>query len=1009
MGGRPMSTTTVAPALLGSGWDAALAAEAALAEHLREWVEGSGVHPALAAANVVSLQGPAVLEALAGERLEAMAGHASQYATTPVARLLKPLEPLAEAGGWWCSGLDPLAGWAPMAWGTFKPHPEAARWDHDKGKRRKYEHPLGAPTRSIWLAVPAVVAQLVADRFRLPLPLEVAADVDGSGGAFWRWWAAEPRLPLCVGEGPKKAGCMLSQGLPTVALVGIDSGAKRTGPRDEAGRRTGPLRLLADLVGEEGAEGPCCALWLRGRSVWVVFDHSDKRNPREPIAARRLGRLLAAAGAAEVRTGTVPGPEKGIDDALLAGRTWEEVAEGLKPLGLEPVVPQLRAADLVVPGYIPAAAIPELGLRRLVAMASAMGSGKTTALASYLAPLMAAGMRVVLITHRRSLGAALAAQLGLPWDDEAAPGSDLRQTGIALCVDSLHGLSRLRFKASDWAGSVVVIDEAAQVLHHALTGRTAIADRRPAVLRELQQLLAGAAMALVCDAQLSDPVLQALEAAVGQRAYLISSNHRPAAGRRLVALPSREHFRAVLEQQLRLGRRLWIATTAQKEGSPNSAQNLRALVLELQPDLPVLVVDSQTVADPDHDAHRLAADPDGIASRYPVVITTPAVQAGLSVLVPFDAVLGVAGGDTPPEGVVQAMARVRCGCDRFLYVPERAPGGRLKVGCGALEPDRLVASLDRHTTALMGQLLAAGGYSLSTDTAGPWLRLWAQLGATQNRQALGYRASCMAMLEAEGYRVEEAQALEAEQQAAAAVLTARLKEISSEAQARADAAVLTAEPLSDEEARKLQQRRRLTPAQRAQLARWRIDRAWGLQGAAPTTELVEADREGLGTALRFRWLISTAEGQTAALEHDAALVRRLAPAGVGWGPDLADRSLLPRIDGARKLGLHQWLERAEVGGWFDADDPALVGLQTAATACADLVRQVLGITPGQTATCTLRRLLRLVGAKLEAKRCKGRSHGERDRYRYRVILLTPPAGIDAAALPAAWAQGLRRP
>jgi len=41
---------------------------------------------------------------MAGDRLEQLGGHASQYATGAVARLLRPLEPIAAAGGWWCSG-----------------------------------------------------------------------------------------------------------------------------------------------------------------------------------------------------------------------------------------------------------------------------------------------------------------------------------------------------------------------------------------------------------------------------------------------------------------------------------------------------------------------------------------------------------------------------------------------------------------------------------------------------------------------------------------------------------------------------------------------------------------------------------------------------------------------------------------------------------------------------------------------------------------------------------------
>lgn len=292
-------SATLAP-VIGSAWDAITPGpDAPLAHHLAEWVNGSAVAPELAAANVQTLQGPAVLEALAGDRLEALGGHAGQYATGAVVRLLRPLEPLAAAGGWWCAGLDPLAGWAPMAWGCF--HPDAPRWDPERNRARKYEHPLGAAARLFWLRVPATIAARVADRFGLTLPAEVAADGDGSTGAFWRWWVQTRALPLLLTEGAKKAAALLSAGIPAVAAPGIWNPA----PKDADGRPA----LLPELA----------AVPLAGRPAWVLYDHSDSRQGRQEVAEayRRVGRLLAAAGA-DVRVGACPGPHKGADDALAA-------------------------------------------------------------------------------------------------------------------------------------------------------------------------------------------------------------------------------------------------------------------------------------------------------------------------------------------------------------------------------------------------------------------------------------------------------------------------------------------------------------------------------------------------------------------------------------------------------------------------------------------------------------------------------------------------------------------
>lgn len=987
---------TAGPSITGSSWDAAHGPETAAAHHLAEWVDGSAVAPTLAAANLQTLAGSAVIEALAGDRLEQLGGHAQQYATTALARLLRPLEPIAAAGGWWCSGLDPLADWAPMAWGQLKP--AAPRLAAD-GEPIKYEAPWGAPTRSIWLRVPSAVSAVIADRFGLPVPSAVSADTDGRRGEFWRWWAAEPRLPLVVTEGSKKAAALLSAGVPAVALPGVDSGAKRTGPEGINGRRTGPLELLPDLAGVPWA----------GRLALVLFDASAKAKPREPIAARRLGRLLLRAGAREALAGTVPaGPHKGADDWLAAGLPWEQLAAALKPLAPDPVLPRLREADIVAPAGCflgTVAPIPPAAEARLVALAAPMGSGKTTAVAAAVAPLLSAGIRVVLLTHRQSLGAALAQELGLPWGDDALPGSDLRQQGMALCIDSLCRRSALRFNPADWVGAVVVIDEAAQVLTHALfaTG-TAIAHRRPEVIEALSQLLAGAAQVIAADAQLSDPVLAALEAATGARALLIGSEHRPAEGRQLVNHPDRGSWRTAMAEHLQARRRCWIFTTAQQAGNTNAAQNLAILASQQWPGARVLVVDSETVADPNHDAHRLAADPNGIAGSYDVVVCTPAVAAGLSVdKLPghFAAVFVGSGGTIDPEAIAQAAARVRDDCPRHLYAPERSPGRALRIGSGCFEPQQLLTHQARHGAAIAAQL--AGTVDLAAGTIGPWLPLWAELASASNRKAMAYGATVRGLLEREGYRVIEADALDPEAESHARAVSIRLREIAELQQEAEDHDTITAQLLTDAQAAELQQRRRrLQPAEAAQLRRWRIAKAWGLGADAPTAKVIEADREHRSQRGRFGWALQSLEARQLVASHDQAMARQLAPRGIAWQPDLCRELIGPKLTAADALGLPVWLRRSD---WFTADDQQLTDLQALATTHAAGLSQVLGVSAGKTATGTLRRLLKLAGYRLEAQRT--REAGDR-AWRYRVVLEALPKGIRLEQIEAAWRDQLGR-
>ena len=78
-------------------------------DHLREWVEGSGVDPEIAALNVQSLDGDEALQALTQVKLDSLGAHAQQYATAPVARLFNRHDHVT-AGGWWCGPLKVVNG-----------------------------------------------------------------------------------------------------------------------------------------------------------------------------------------------------------------------------------------------------------------------------------------------------------------------------------------------------------------------------------------------------------------------------------------------------------------------------------------------------------------------------------------------------------------------------------------------------------------------------------------------------------------------------------------------------------------------------------------------------------------------------------------------------------------------------------------------------------------------------------------------------------------------------------
>jgi len=991
--GPPQPPAPATAATTGSAWDLSASPDRVIPDHLTEWVSGSAVAPELVAANVETINGRDVLEALAGDRIAAMGGWASQYATAPVARLLRPLEPLADAGGWWCSGLDPLADWAPMRWGQFKPN--RPRWNPEKGRAIKYEAPIGQPTRSAWLRVPAQVARRVADRWGLTLPAAVAADSNGNAGAFWRWVAATPALPVVITEGAKKAGALLSAGIPAVALPGVDNGAKRTGPPGPDGRRTGPVELLPDLA----------ALPWAKRSAWVLFDWSDSSNGRRAVmrAARRLGHHLRRAGAT-VLVGLCPGPAKGADDHLAAGGSWEQLAAALASLTPEPALPRLRGADQLAPaGFLSDGVdLQQLAAHRLLAVAAPMGAGKTRLARERMAPHLADGVPVLSPTHRTSLGEASAEAVGIPW--MAEPGDDQRLQGLGLCWDSLRPTSGLRINPADWAGSVLLLDEIAQGIEHLLFGTgTAVAEHRPQTLATIAALLRTCRAAVAMDAQLPDPVLQLLETLTGERAHLLTSAHRPMAGRPVVipqgltARTAAERGRAHVLQLAKQHRRALVFTTAQQAGAKGSAQNLAQLIRQHWPAARVVMIDRDS-----HDAAQaLAADPNGVAAACDFLIITPAITSGLSIDAPglFDEVVAMApGGQLTAEHVAQAAARVRDPrCPVTIYAPAIAP--KLRIGSGGTEAAELLQHLATTEARLLAALVGAVAWNPAANNESPWLRCWLEMAAHRNRQSHAYSATIAGLLEQEGWAVTTtapaADALLVEQ------ASADLATIADAAQAAENQAVITAEPLTAAEAADLADKRRRTPEETAQLKRHHVAERWGLSAAAPTPELLAADRERLSQRLRFAWILQDLQFRQLAAAHDQRRAAELTADGQAWAPDLTRELLRHKIDAADALGLPSWLQRRE---WFSSDDGQLQQLQTVATAHAAAMAANLGVSPGKRASGTLRSLLRLCGFRLESRRA--RCGDGRRGWQYRIVPDGLPAGADHRGLITAWADQL---
>ena len=169
--------------------------------HVKEWVEGSGVDPAIVALNVRSLSEDVAFSfVLYSDKLD------RTNTGRLTARWLKQYDHLYE-GGWWVSGIDPDDPYHPMTWGRFKPDKPRVELRNGKARAIKYENPPQEETRAVFLNVPRDVLKQVARRYDLPVPL--------GSVAFWQW-VKENNVPVVVGGRGEEGG--------GVAVVGLCGG-----------------------------------------------------------------------------------------------------------------------------------------------------------------------------------------------------------------------------------------------------------------------------------------------------------------------------------------------------------------------------------------------------------------------------------------------------------------------------------------------------------------------------------------------------------------------------------------------------------------------------------------------------------------------------------------------------------------------------------------------------------------------------------------------------------------
>ena len=944
--------------------------------YLREW-QASGVDEELTNLNVVALQGTSPAEYLLYSNSiprrndgRVSEGFLQRYAHT-------------DAGGWWCSGIDVLSGDEDV-WGCFKPDRPRNR----DNKPIKYEHPPKAATGLFALKVTLNLWHKIADRAQLEFE-PTAVNHDDADLGFWQWLIDRPQVPLCITEGAKKAGALLSAGYATVALPGINNGYRT--PKNDLGKRIGKSHLIPQLE----------KLAIAGRKIYLVFDRDTKPKTVKAVnaAVKKTGYLLQKAGC-QVKVVTWDSSlGKGVDDLIARegqaafARAYDEALdlESWKAKSWTkltyPVDLQLNCC------YLPELDIP--AQTQLIGIKSPKGTGKTQSLVGVVKQAIARQQQVLVIGHRVQLVKELCQRFGLNYITEGDRQSGIG-LGYGLCIDSLHGTSQASFDPDLWQNSLVIIDEVEQVLWHALNSSTC-KDRRVEILKSLKSLMqnifTGGGQLYVADADLSDIALDYLISLSGLeiKPWVIHNtwqrdrshawqvyNYQGKTPKKLVNN---------LEADIQQGGKPFVCLSAQKLTSKWGTQTLEAYLQQKFPDRRILRIDSESLADRQHPAYNCISQLESVLSQYDVVLASPSIETGISIeLERFTSVWAIAQGIQAENAVRQTLARIRHNIPRHLWCANYSYN---KIGNGSTSIPNLLSSNQRFTQ-LNIRLLQQSDFAylddLDTGFQAESLLCWAKMAVRYNAGAVNYRRSILAGLAAEGHKIVDAADYKPifsdPRPASDNCLVSAITAISSKNYLAECRAIATAQTLDAAQYDYLKKQLIKSAIDRRQLRKYELQQRYHLP---ITPELVTLDDDGWYQKIRLHYFLTV--GRPYLADRDTKAARKLIEQGDGslFLPDFNSSQLGAIVGSLEILGVPILLQdlTRELAN-TDAD------LQSLAAIAHSNRREIktilnLGIAKNYSPITIVSRLLGKIGCKISCLR-----YTTQNRQRVRVYQIVKP-------------------
>ena len=630
-----------------------------------------------------------------------------------------------------------------------------------KWESRRYHQPYGKPLEVFFARVTLRIWKAIAVKANLPMPPSVEIGPDGEAIGFWEWIISSG-CPVTIIEGEKKAAALISRGYAAVGLPGINAGYRITERGDWVTKPDGTQYQKAAARELHKALQP---LDTADREITTIFDYrpGDYSNSPEFKAASTLSQLFQRA---ITKIGKLPGPDKGVDDFLIAGGDIDAVIAEALTLDQEAILKEWKyqkwlklrgfTPDRIVNSRYLDAPAPESGT--VTAIQSGMGTGKTR----HVQEKVASDTRGLQINlgYRNSLLLQQCEKWGsYHWDEHKGYLFTKDPDGrLSLCVDSLLKLpiEMFEYSVQHIRGMTIILDESVSVVKHALTAGTLLG-KRLEILERLEVICKLADRIILLDGNQSDIVVDYISKISGKRSVKIQNAFTGDTPPIFFVDAGKKSKK-------------WLSAEILKSPCPavatDSLRDAEALALRLEESHgPGLLLTSKTVTE--DWAKEFLKDPDAyIRKNKPAwLIFSPTAESGIDISIRdyfsdvfcwFVGVLGV-------DEAVQISRRVRHPERIIVLCPERGLASRSGGGIFEAEIIKAFAEFGDTEARLLvddESQLQKIKEDLAAQIATPHTILWAKLQAKAELERANLREYLLKAFELGGYSVQQVSAAE---------------------------------------------------------------------------------------------------------------------------------------------------------------------------------------------------------------------------------------------------------